>query len=49
MGAFGAGCGRNGGLTEAFSSQVESLGGLENAIKWGLGACYMSEGEGSTF
>jgi hypothetical protein len=33
MGALGAGCRRNGGLIGAFSSQVESLGGSENAIK----------------
>lgn len=33
MGAFGAGCRRDGGLTGAFSSRVESLGGLENATK----------------
>ena len=33
MGAFGAGCGRDGGLTGAFSSQVELLGGSENATK----------------
>ena len=33
MGALGAGCRRDGGLTGAFSSQVESLCGSENAIK----------------
>ncbi len=33
MGALGAGCRRDGGLTGAFSSQVESLGDSENAIK----------------
>ena len=38
MGALGAGCGRDGGLTGAFSSQVESLCGSENTIKQGFRA-----------
>ena len=33
MGTFGAGCRGDGGLTGAFSSQVESLGDSENATK----------------
>jgi hypothetical protein len=33
MGALGAGCRRDGGLTGAFSSQVKSLGGAKNAMK----------------
>ena len=38
MGALGAGCRRDGGLTGAFSSQVGSLGDSENATKQGFRA-----------
>jgi hypothetical protein len=38
MGALGAGCRRDGGLTGAFSSRVESLGDSENANKQGFRA-----------
>jgi hypothetical protein len=38
MGALGAGCRRDGGLSGAFSIQVESLGDSEHATKQGFRA-----------